>query len=141
MVSTVNSYGPPVMTACKPRTSPGSAIRTINVLPSREVVESLARPWQRMKIPQGLCPSTRTTACSGKTAACFILLNASSESWERLQKKLCERKRQLRQLSTQLKPDMLMGAPPPSRRSRRAPGWRATIDNQYVNLAAVHTAP
>src|SRR5713226_6308557 len=27
---------------------------------------------------------------------------------------------------------MLMGAPPPSRRSRRAPGWRATIDNQSI---------
>src|SRR5450631_269034 len=61
-------------------------MRTINVLPSREVVESLARPWQSTKIPQGFCPSTRTTACSGKTAACLILLNASIESWERSRK-------------------------------------------------------
>src|ERR1700674_4194229 len=59
-------------------------------LASREVAESLVRPWQRIKIPHGLCPSTRTTACSGKTAACFILLNASMDSWERSQKKLRE---------------------------------------------------
>src|SRR5271154_6798838 len=83
-------------------------MRTIRVLPSREVVESLARPWQRTKIPQGFCPSTRTTACSGKTAACLILLKASIESCERSQKKLRERRRQVRQLSTQFKPDMLM---------------------------------
>src|SRR5208282_918700 len=88
MVSTVNSYGPPVTTACSPRISPASAIRTINVLPSREVVESLARPWQRMKIPQGLCPSTRTTACSGKTAARFILSKAAIDSGDRSQKKI-----------------------------------------------------
>src|ERR1700687_5103102 len=86
-------------------------MRTINVLPSREAVESLARPWQRMKIPQGFCPSTRTTACSGKTAACFTLLKASIESGERSQKKLWERRWQVRQLSTQCKPD-IMGAPP-----------------------------
>src|ERR1700693_5382774 len=111
MVSTVNSYRPPVTTACKPRISPGSASRTINVLPSREVVDNLARPWHSIKIPQGLCPSARTTACSGKTAACFILLNASIESWERSQKKLRERRWQLSKLSTQFKPDPLMGAP------------------------------
>jgi hypothetical protein len=66
MVSTVNSYRPPVTTACKPRISPSSAIRIRKVLPSRELAESLACPWQRIKIPHGLCPSTRTTACSGK---------------------------------------------------------------------------
>ena len=125
MVSTVNSYGPPVTTACKPRISPGSAIRTINVLPSREAVESLARPWQSMKIPQGLCPSTRTTACSGRTAACFILLKAAIESWERLQKKLRERRWQSRQLSTQCKPD-IMGAPP-------SPGSKQARDGSASN--------
>src|SRR5258708_20439093 len=112
MVSTVNSYRPPVTTACKPRISPGSAMRTIKVLPSREVVESLARPWQRIKIPHGLCPSARTTPCSGKTAPCFISLNASIDSGERSQKKLRERRWQVRQLSTQFKPDVLIGAPP-----------------------------
>src|ERR1700675_1317441 len=113
-----HSYRPPVTTACKPRISPGSAIRTIKVLPSRDVVESLARPWQRIKTPHGLCPSTRTTACSGKTAACFILLNASIDSWERSQKKLLERRWQFRQLSTQFKPDTLIGAPPSSTETR-----------------------
>src|SRR6266481_3446487 len=132
MVSTVNSYRPPVTTACKPRISPGSAIRIIKVLPSREVVESLARPWQRIKIPQGRCPSTRTTACSGKTAACFILLNASIESWERLQKKLRERKWHLRQLSMQFKPDTLIGAPPSSAKTRLRRFWRETIDQQQI---------
>jgi hypothetical protein len=52
----------------------GSAIRIIKVLPSREAVESLARPWQRMKIPHGLCPSTRTTACSGENRGMFYLV-------------------------------------------------------------------
>src|ERR1700674_251224 len=131
MVSTVNSYRPPVITACNPRTSPGSASRTIKVLPSREVVESLARPWHSIKIPQGLCPSARTTACSGKTAACFILLNASIESWERSQKKLRERRWQLRQLSTQFKPDTLIGAPSSPTETRR----------KYSNLAADQTGP
>src|SRR3981189_755500 len=132
MVSTVNSYRPPVTTACKPRISPGSAIGIIKVLPSRDVVESLARPWHRIKIPHGRCPSTRTTACSGKTAACFILLNASIESWERLQKKLRERRWHLRQLSTQFKPDTLIDAPPspPGPRLRRF--WRETIDQQQI---------
>src|SRR5260221_1679869 len=112
MVSTVNSYRPPVTTACKPRIPRASAVQTLKVLPSREVVEGLARPWQRIKIPHGLCPSARTTACSGKTAACFIWLNASIDSGERSQKKLRERRLQVRQLSTQFKPDMFIGAPP-----------------------------
>src|ERR1035438_1481847 len=98
------------ITACRPRTSPASAIRTISVLPSREVVESLARPWQRIKIPQGFCPSTRTAACSGKTAGCLIRLKASMDAGERLQKKLRLRRWQSRQLSTQFKPDII-GAP------------------------------
>src|ERR1700693_4973537 len=140
MVSTVKSYRPPVTTACKPRISPGSAIRIIKVLPSREVVESLARPWQRIKIPHGRCPSTRTTACSGKTAACFILLNASIESWERLQKKLRERRWQLRQLSTQFKPDTLIGAPP-SPAEQRAPDGEPPLaeddDGKFCTPAAV----
>src|SRR5208282_1598622 len=118
MVSTVSSYGPPVITACKPRTSPASAMRTINVLPSREVVESLARPWQRMKIPQGLCPSTSTTVCSGKTAACLILSKSSIERGERSQKKLRDRRRQVTQLSTQFKPETLIGSPPSPRRNK-----------------------
>src|SRR6202521_5656831 len=132
MVSTVNSYRPPVITACNPRTSPGSASRTIKVLPSREVVESLARPWHSIKIPQGLCPSARTTACSGKTAACFIRLNASIESWERSQKKLRERRWQLRQLSTQFKPDTLIGAPPSPTKTRLRRFWRETIDQPQI---------
>src|SRR4029077_10125965 len=103
---------------------PGSASRTINVLPSREVVDNLARPWHSIKIPQGLCPSARTTACSGKTAACFILLNASIESWERSQKKLRERRWQLRQLSTQFKPDTLIGAPSSPAEERAPDGDR-----------------
>src|SRR5260370_20795605 len=107
-------------------------MRMIKVLPSREVVESLARPWQRIKIPQGRCPSTRTTACSGKTAACFILLNASIESWERSQKKLRERRWHLRQLSTQFKPDTLIGAPPSSAKTRLRRFWRETIDQQQI---------
>jgi len=60
-----------------------------------------------MKIPHGLCPSTRTTACSGKTAACLIRLKASIDSLERLQKKLLERRWQLTQLSTQFNPDIM----------------------------------
>ena len=40
------------------QTSPASAIRIMSVLPSREVVESFALPWQSMKIPtdSGLPP-------------------------------------------------------------------------------------
>src|ERR1700704_5606548 len=105
----------------------------IKVLPSRDVVESLARPWQRIKIPHGRCPSTRTTACSGKTAACFILLNASIESWERLQKKLRERRWHLRQLSTQFKPDTLIGAPP-------SPATTRACGSTYLILTADQTA-
>src|SRR5271155_6853 len=129
MVSAVNSYAPPVITACKPRTSP--AIRIIKVLPSREVVESLARPWQRMKIPQALCPSTRTTACSGNTAACLILLKASIDSRERSQKKLPERRWQLTQLSTQLKPDII-GAPQSSHRNTCEPVGQQPLTSVYI---------
>src|ERR1039457_7731725 len=121
IVSTVNSYGPPVITACNPRTSPASAIRIISVLPSRDVVESLARPWHRMNIPHGLCPSTSTTACSGKTAACLILLKASIEGRERSQKKPRERRWHFRQLSTQRKPDVLICAPPSPAETRVRP--------------------
>jgi hypothetical protein len=108
-------------------------MRTISVLPSFEVVESLARPWQRMKTPQAACPSTRTTACSGKTAACFIWSKARSVRGARSQKKLREWRWQLIQLSTQLKPEVLIGAPLDLfAQTRERPGWasndlRATI--------------
>ena len=96
-----------------------------------EVVESLARPWQRMKIPHGLCPSTRTTACSGKTAACFYLV----ERFDGLRGEIADKTAGTQMaiktaFTTQFNPDTLIGAPPSPTKTRLRRFWRETIDQQ-----------
>jgi hypothetical protein len=132
VVAPVNWYRPPVhrvqdqnVTRLRDSDNQGLALATSWSRAKRV-------PWQRMKIPHGLCASTRTTPCSGKTAACFILLNASMDSWERSQKQLRERRWQLRQLSTQFDPDTLIGAPPSPTKTRLRRFWRETIDQQQI---------
>lgn len=82
VVSAVNSYGLPITTASKPRSSPARAIRRMMAFPPPDVAESLACPWQSMKTPRGLCPSTKMTARDGLTVACFNRLKTSSDSLE-----------------------------------------------------------
>lgn len=55
----------PVTVAGNPRTSPGSAILTISVFSSAEVVESFTRPQHRMNTPRVACPSTKSVAPLG----------------------------------------------------------------------------
>src|SRR5438270_6324714 len=99
IVSTVASYAVLETTAVKPSTSPGSATRRIMVLPSADVVESLARPVHKINIPRGGCPSRHSIAPLGYTAVALMDCNASSASLGKLQKSLSSRSEHFKQSS------------------------------------------
>jgi len=80
-------------------------MRTISVLPSREVVESLARPDREQKLRTLL--SFTEPPHARKHGGVFILSKSFIKSRERLQKKPFLRRWQSRQLSTQFKPDIM----------------------------------
>src|ERR1700722_5640508 len=83
--SAVSSYGLPGTVAGNPNTSPGSAILTINVLPSTDEVESFTRPLHKMKTPRGACASTNTVAPLGEEDGEVWAARCSPAAGERLQ--------------------------------------------------------
>src|SRR6516225_7214504 len=90
-VSAVTSSFSPEIVAYSPRRSPGFAIFTIIVFPSRFVVSNFTRPWHTRYAPRAVSPSMKSIAPSGYELTCLIRSRACNEASDMLQKKLLER--------------------------------------------------
>src|SRR5207237_1427160 len=92
------------MVAFSPRTSPGSEILVMMVLPSLEEVESFALPVQRTNTPRGCWLSMNSVADLGYVAVDLISFSFCKAANGKLQNRCSSRTGQVRQLSRMFKP-------------------------------------
>src|ERR1043165_7092157 len=91
IVSAETSYGLPRMVALAPRASPGSAVFSMRVFPPVDDGGSFPRPPQRMKMPRGISPSTKSSEPLGYTPVNLTDSTAAMDDADMLQKSRSDR--------------------------------------------------